>query len=158
MTMESLPLLHNIGGPPRASISWRGLQGHGRPYARDIRSRIDQAAGAGTWLDFRYEIRPGQPCFGHDWNNARAVLRVLHPDHHLDEEAARRSLVQRVEAHCRSLGWPACLIAQPAKSHLSREDLVLTDPLSAFVALSKSTGSIWLRERPPSLAPLHPPV
>ena len=34
---------------------------------------------------------------------------------------------------------------------------MLTDPLTTFVALSKSTGSIWLRARPPSLAPLHTP-
>jgi hypothetical protein len=34
----------------------------------------------------------------------------------------------------------------------------LSHPLTAFVALTTSTGSVWMKDREPRLAPLHHPV
>jgi hypothetical protein len=90
-----------------------------------------------------------------DWNNCGVLLRVLEPEHSLNETEAREELVKRIEMHAHSLKWPPFLMT--ADDFNPTVGLELSHPLTTFVALSKSTGSVWMKEREPRLAPLHHP-
>ena len=147
------PLLHNIGGPSRASIAWRGL---GRAHASDDQDHIRVAATQGTWLLASLTVGQAQKHYHRHWNTAAALLALVEPDHGLDEPAATRRLKERIEAHARELGWPACLVTMPRKP-LPQPAVTVGDALLTFAAMAKSTGSLWLRDRPAHLAPLHAP-
>lgn len=153
---ESPALLHNIGYAPQATLSWRGLN---RGEISNGKTRLRLAGQTGTWLNCRCVINSDHPQYGHDWNNARALLRLLDRKHDLEEEQARQALLERIESHCQGLNWSAYLVAEPTKKLAGGPDnLTLDHPLTAFVALSKSTGSLWMRDRPARLAPLHTPI
>lgn len=150
-------LLHNTGCAPRASILWRGI-GPG-PLADDA-ERIAVARRRGTWLHLSLSIGQADGRYRRDWHTAGALLGLLEPVHCLGEAAATRRLTDLIEARAEQLDWPRCLIAQTAAGWLggNRERRIALDhALTTFVALSKSTGSLWLRDRPPRLAPLHAP-
>jgi hypothetical protein len=97
-TPEATGLLHNIGGPPRVSIVWRGLR---EPLSRNLRGSIAIAASAGTWLRLQISISQNSRRYRRDWNTAAALYGLLDPDHSLSEEQARDRLVARIEAHSR---------------------------------------------------------
>jgi hypothetical protein len=146
-------LLHNAGWASGAAIAWRGL---GRGPLRDEVERIEVARGRGAWLHLQLSIGRGDARYRRDWNTAAALLALLEPGHGLDERAAERRLAQAIDAHAARLDWPRCLLV--GRDAFSRESKVtLDDAATAFVALSKSTGSLWLRDRAPRLAPLHAP-
>jgi hypothetical protein len=90
-----------------------------------------------------------------DWNNCGALLRVLEAGHTLNENEARIELIKRIEHHAQSLKWPTFLMT--SDDFNPTEGLELSHPLTTFVALSKSTGSVWMKDREPRLAPLHGP-
>jgi hypothetical protein len=84
------------------------------------------------------------------------ITAMVEPDHGLGEAAAALHLKQLIETHAGEMNWPACLVAMrpgPVRQPAVRVE----NALMAFVALAKSTGSLWLRDRPPHLAPLHSP-
>jgi hypothetical protein len=151
------PLLHNVGWAPHASIVWRGL---GRGPANADADRLEAARTHGAWLNVSTTIGRADPRWRTQWNTAAALLSVLEPAHGLDEAAATRRLLERIDAHARRLDWPAWLLAAPADPHVgTRHDpgVTLDHADTVFVALAKSTGSLWLRARAPRLAPLHAP-
>ena len=152
---ETPALLHNIGYAPHARLSWRGMN---RGEISDGETRIRLARKAGTWLVCRFVIRGGDPLYTPDWNNARALLRVLEPAHGLTEAQARQALLERIESHCQAQDWPAYLVAEPVGYGAYADSLALDHPLTAFLALAKSTGSLWMRDRPARLSPLHTPI
>jgi hypothetical protein len=153
--MEETPgLLHNIGGPPRASILWRGF---GRGPLADDAERIEVARRRGTWLHLTLSIGQANGRYQRDWNTAGALLRLLEPAHALGETAATRCLVERIEEHTERLDWPRCLMVGAAGGRRDQQ-VTLDHAPTTFVALSKSTGSLWMRDRVPRLAPLHAPT
>lgn len=154
-SQEPPPLLHNIGYAPHARLSWRGMN---RGEISDGEKQIRLARTTGTWLICRHVIQARTPLYTHDWNNARALLRVLDPEHGLTEATARQALLERIESHSEAQGWPTYLVAEPVGYGAYSESLTLDHPLTAFLALAKSTGSLWMRDRPARLSPLHTPV
>jgi hypothetical protein len=160
--LERAPgLLHNIGGPPRASILWRGI---GRGPLDDDAHRIEVARHRGSWLHLSLAIGQDDGRYHRDWNSAGALLRLLDPAHALTEAAAGRRLTDLIEACSLQLDWPRCLMVGNTAANRSGESafrreqgITLDHAPTTFVALSKSTGSLWLRDRAPRLAPLHAP-
>ena len=154
VTEQPPALLHNIGGPPRASILWRGF---GRGPLADETERIVVARTRGTWVSFSLSIGQHDARYARDWNSAAALLRLFEPGHALDEEAATRNVTHRIEAHAARLAWPPTLLVGQRGAERG-QTITLDDALTTFVALAKSTGSLWLRQRPVRLAPLQVPT
>jgi hypothetical protein len=176
VTKERAVALHNSGWAPRASIAWHGFR---RTQINDTQLLIEQAKTTGTWLACTYKLTKKHSLYERDWNNCKALLRVLVREgeffevdkegakegakegqrvnfNDLSESQCRAELVKRIEAHARALDWPPNLIND--EEYEVRTSLKISDPLTAFVALSKSTGSVWMRDRPVRLAPLHLPT
>ncbi len=151
---ETVPLLHNSGGYPHARIVWRGLR---TPPNLSAEDRIAIAAQHGAWLRLRWIITPSSKHFGKGWNSARKLLSLIEPNELPDEATARRRLLHLIDQRAQRLDWPHALLASDGKQPV-REGLVLDDALTTFVAISKSTGAVWLRDRAPVLAPLHAPL
>ena len=150
---EAPGLLHNTGCAPRASILWRGI---GRGPLADDAERIEVARRRGTWLHLTLSIGQANERYHRDWNTAGALLRLLEPAHELAEAAATRRMVELIEKHTARLDWPRCLMVGAACGRRDQQ-VTLDHAPTTFVALSKSTGSLWLRDRVPRLAPLHAP-
>jgi hypothetical protein len=150
-------LLHNSGCAPSASIVWRGL---GRSAVTNPAERLTLAGSRGTWLQLTLSIGVSDARYHREWNTAAPLLELVQPGHGLAQEPAQRRLIELIENHTAKLDWPPCLIAgapdfNPAGAN--QPGLALDHALSAFVAVSKSIGSLWLRNRPARLAPLHSP-
>jgi hypothetical protein len=165
-------LLHNIGGPPRATISWRGLGRGALGTASGSRPATGAGSGAsggtvaatgprGTWLQLTISIGQRDERYRRDWNTAGALLELAEPGHGLGEAAAQERLVAFIEEETARSPWPPCLLAgrggstrgQPSDLRVELDHVGTT-----FVALAKCTGSLWLRHRRPHLAPLHAPT
>jgi hypothetical protein len=153
-------LLHNIGGPPRASISWRGMpdstaaRGPGPDTSEPERPR-------GAWLQLSLSIGQRDERYRRDWNTASALLGVMEPEHGLSVAAAHERLVELIEAHTQRLAWPPVLLADSGRNGTGRSSghaVTVDHALTTFVALAKCTGSLWMRGRRPHLAPLHAPT
>ena len=155
-------LLHNIGGPPRATITWRGpdrFQAGGAP--RPPHEEPGPFSSRGMWLQLTISIGQRDARYRRDWNTAAALLDLVEPGHHLAEPQAQARLVDFIEEETARMPWPASLLAarggwtggQSSESRLEFDHAPTT-----FVAMSKCTGSLWLRHRRPHLAPLHAPV
>ena len=158
---ESPGLLHNTGYAPRASILWRGI---GRGPLGDDAQRIEVARHRGSWLHLSLVIGQADGRCHRDWNSAGALLRLLDPAHALGEAAAARRLADLIEACSAQLDWPRCLLVSSAVGNSAgrpgfnrAQGITLDHAPTTFVALTKSTGSLWLRDRAPRLAPLHAP-
>jgi hypothetical protein len=164
---EAAPgLLHNVGGPPRATISWRGL-GRTQPeaVAQGVASRRAPVASAarppGTWLQLTISIGQRDPRYRRDWNTATALLELVEPGHGLAEAPAQERLVTFIEEETSRSKWPASLLARRGGWNAGRPGdphMELDHVPTAFVAMAKCTGSLWLRDRRPHLAPLHAPT
>jgi len=152
-TVEATPLLHNSGWAPRASISWHGFK---RKKVMEEEVLIQEAKNKGTWLTCSFSVHRTHPLYTKDWNNCCAILRVLEPEHTMNESQARIELLSRIDAHAKTLNWPAFLMT--ANDFKPSVGVELSHPLTTFVALTKSTGSVWMMDRQPRLAPLHNPV
>ena len=155
-------LLHNVGGPPRASINWRGfnrVQAAGAP-----RAEHEDAAPfmpRGMWLQMTISIGQRDARYRRDWNTASALLELVEPGHGLGEAAAQARLVAFIQEETARHPWPPCLLAArggwgPGQDSASRVEF--DHAPTTFVAMAKSTGSLWLRDRRPHLAPLHAPM
>jgi hypothetical protein len=169
-------LLHNIGGPPRATISWRGMgrgpigAASGSPGSTGRSAGAGTSTGAaaaaansprGTWLQLSISIGQRDARYRRDWNTAGALLELVEPDHGLSEHEAQHRLVAFIEEETARSPWPACLLAGFSSRYTAQpSDLCveLDHVPTAFVALAKCTGSLWLRDRRPHLAPLHAPT
>src|SRR5690606_6272202 len=67
-----------------------------------------------------------------------------------------RRLAGLIEEHCRSLDWPRILLVREPGQAIGSA-LVLDHRPTTLVALAKSTGTVWMRDRPVRLAPLQSP-
>jgi hypothetical protein len=117
---------------------------------------IQESKSKGTWLTCSFRIHQNNALYTKDWNNCGAILRVLEPEHTLSEKDARVELLSRIDAHANTLKWPAFLMT--ADEFKPTAGVELSHPLTTFVALAKSTGSVWMKDREPRLAPLHSPT
>jgi hypothetical protein len=153
LPIESPALLHNSGWAPRAKISWHGFRR--QPYV-DEEILIQEAKSKGTWLNCNYRVYESDARYTPNWNNCGALLRVLEPEHALSEKEAEFELLKRIDAHAKALRLPPFLMT--ADEFNPTMGVELSHPLTTFVALAKSTGSVWMKEREPRLAPLHNPT
>ena len=90
-----------------------------------------------------------------------ALLGLVEPGHELAEAAAHERLLELIEAHTRRLAWPPLLLADTGRGGEGRSAgpaVTIDHALTTFVALAKCTGSLWMRDRRPHLAPLHAPT
>ena len=117
---------------------------------------IQEAKNKGTWLTCSFSVHRTHPLYTKDWNNCGIILRALEPEHTLNESEARVELLSRIETHAQLLKWPAFLMT--SDDFNPTEGVELSHPLTTFVALAKSTGSVWMKDREPRLAPLHNPT
>ena len=161
MRPDSPPgLLHNIGGPPRATISWRGMA-DGAGAAAPGQGAARPMGPRGAWLQLTISIGQRDERYRRDWNTAGALLGLVEPGHALGEAAAHSRLVALIEAHTQHLAWPSVLLAGNDSWSADRHDeppVTLDHALTTFVALAKCTGSLWTRDRRAHLAPLHAPT
>jgi hypothetical protein len=149
---DAAPALGMWGGPPPEKLVWYGY-GRG-PNLLDV-ERVEAARTSGVWLRLSFTLRlvASRP---RGWNTAASLLRLLEPRHRLPEDAATRQLVELIEAHAQRLDWPAVLLAGEPAVHRAGA-VALDHPLTAFVAIAKATGSLWLRSRSPRLSALQCP-
>lgn len=147
-------LLHNSGCAPRASIVWRGF---GRGPLSDDAQRIEAAAQRGSWLHLCISIGQRDARYHRDWNSAGALLQLVEPGHCLGEAAAAWRLAELIEAYTVRLDWPRCLLTASRCSG-GNGTITLDHAPTTFVALAKSAGNLWLRDRPARLAPLQTPT
>lgn len=164
---EAAPgLLHNVGGPPRATISWRGLgrtqaETAAQGGAHSVPPAASPARLPGAWLQLTISIGQRDPRYRRDWNTAAALLGLVEPGHGLAEAPAQERLVAFIEEETARCAWPACLIARRSNWSAGRPGdphVELDHVPTAFVAMAKCTGSLWLRDRRPHLAPLQTPT
>ena len=88
MRPDSPPgLLHNIGGPPRATISWRGMA-DGAGAAAPGQGAARPMGPRGAWLQLTISIGQRDERYRRDWNTAGALLGLVEPGHALGEAAA----------------------------------------------------------------------
>jgi len=165
---EAAPgLLHNSGYAPRATITWRGVgrDPNGPAAAGGKKAASASSAAAegprGTWLQLSISIGQRDARYRCDWNTAGALLELVEPNHGLAEREAQHRLVAFIEEETARSPWPACLLAGRGgwTTGQSSDLRVELDHVgTTFVALAKCTGSLWLRDRRPHLAPLHAPT
>jgi hypothetical protein len=151
---EATPLLHNIGGPPSATLTWRGLKASA---AGDAQSRIEEARKCGTWVRVMHRLYSRHPLFKNNWNSSVTVLKLFEPNHRKQEPGAARALVRHIDDTAAQLDWPRYVIADEKPRDLD-DVLLLDDAMLTFTVIAKSTGSVWMRDRAPRLAPLHSPL
>jgi hypothetical protein len=155
-------VLHNVGGPPRATITWRGTdrsQAGGAP--RQAHEEAAPFSSRGIWLQLTISIGQRDARYRRDWNTAAALLHLVEPEHGLEESAAQERLAALIEKETARRPWPASLLAARGGwtgGQSSELRMEFDHVLATFVAMSKCTGSLWLRSRRPHLAPLHAPV
>lgn len=165
---ETTPLLHNYGMPPTTFIRWKGLSAAANAPAGKTSSgnspkggaateTAGAANGGGCWLYCRHRF---DYTVSVDWNRCTELLERVRPGHGLREAQARRALLDAMQAHLEELDLPPVMVCSTGSFvGLSyRDHLILDHPLTAFVALGKCIGSLWLRERPWRLAPLNTPA
>lgn len=164
---EAFPgLLHNSGGFSRATITWRGLsRTHPGSAAHGTAPGCAPVASAarppGTWLQLTISIGQRDPRYRRDWNTAAALLELVEPGHALAEAPAQERLIAFIEDETARCAWPPCLLARRGGWNAGRPGdphMELDHVPTAFVALAKCTGSLWLRDRRPHLAPLQAPT
>jgi len=164
---EAAPgLLHNSGYAPRATITWRGVgrdpNGPAAAGGKEAASASSAAAEGprGTWLQLSISIGQRDARYRCDWNTAGALLELVEPNHGLAEREAQHRLVAFIEEETARSPWPASLLAacNGSGSRASGLRVEIDHVATTFVALTKCTGSLWLRDRRPHLAPLHAPT
>lgn len=155
---ETAALLHNMGGPPSATISWRGL---GQSVsAASVSLPRDVGHTSPTWLQLNLSIGQASPCYRRDWNTASALLGIVEPEHGLGEAAAQARLIAVIEAEAARCRWPARLLATPGVWDSRQENgpcVQVEHATATLMAMAKCTGSLWQRDRQPHLAALQSP-
>jgi len=159
----SPPLLHNSGYASSAPMVWHGLQRGASPTPAAGDAPLPASIAAqGQWLQLLASVGQRERTYRRDWNSARALLTLFEYRHGLTEALAERRLIDMLEHHCVQLQWPPCLLTgrrdqTRALRRNSSYILLRDEPLTAFVAIAKSIGNLWLSARPAQLASLQSP-
>jgi hypothetical protein len=136
---ETSALLHNMSSPPKSVIKYAGLSNIGR--AEEAKERGNKAGAFGTFISFRL---PQSLCR----MSPKSILKQLEVDVVGDP---KEFLLSLIETRARELPLPeACLVVPTNSAHPSP----LPDLLSALAVITKSSQSIWLRDKSPRLSAL----
>ena len=157
------PLLHNSGVPPRTVIAYEGLAGMARTagpggsgmagvsfgkqqapqiYGTPIRFRLEPEARARDAAEFLGRLRG-------TWSESEAQhageALPATDDHPSSPE---KILIIMINRQARGLPLPDGCLVIPAQDH---HPLWSTDPLTVLAIFSKSTRSVWLRAKYPTI-------
>ena len=133
---EISALLHNMSSPPKTVIKYAGLANIGK--AEKSKDRGNKAGAFGTFISFRLpqNLRRMGP---------KSILKQLEVEVIGDPKELLLSLI---ETRARELQLPeACLVVPTKSTHPNP----WPDPLSALAIITKSSQSIWLRNKSPRL-------
>lgn len=155
---EPASLLHNIGGPPMAILRWNGLGRSDRSTAPG--AKFKEADRRGTWLFCIHKrVQDATEPIPSGPDHCRLLLKLIEPNHCLNDVSSKRRLTEQLEAHTQALNWPRHLIAQSSFTQdTAYQQLVIDHPLTVFVALTRSIGHLWSRDRALKLSRLASPT
>ena len=129
-------LLHNMSSPPKTVIKYAGLANIGR--AEKSKDRGNHAGVFGTFISFRLPKNMGRM-------GPKSILKQLEVEVIGDP---KEFLLDLIETRARELQLPeACLVVPTKSTHPNP----WPDPLSALAVITKSSQSIWLRDKSPRL-------
>lgn len=135
-TIDTTPLLHNIGAPPRTVVRYSGLA--------NVAQTGDGAGAARPAPSYGSPVRFVLPA-DVDTSTPTTILHSLGIDPGDDAQATLESLIN---ARANELPLPAgCAVIAAADTHR----VIWADALSALAILTKCSDSIWLRAKTPSL-------
>ena len=144
--VDTSALLHNMSAPPKTLVKYSGLEG------------LTQQAGPGgsgvTGLKYtnpsvfgqavRFVIPPAY--FGQE---PESILKLLQISHDSKFTSATEQLSALINQRAKKLPLPeGCAVIKTN----GQEPEIWTDALSVLAILTKSTDTIWLRSKSPSLA------
>ncbi len=141
---EPAPLLHNMSAPPKSVVTYTGLSGVMTPRGSDATSR-PYADGH----QFGRTVRFTWPVGLH----GATPLAVLHHLGVAHDETVHGTPNQHLQAlvnqRADALPLPeGCAVVRAHQDH----PVVWPDLLAALAVLSKSTDTVWLRSKAPTLA------
>lgn len=163
-TEPRAPLLHNSGVPPRTVIAYEGLAGMARTlgpggsgmagvsfgkqqppriYGTPIRFRLEPQAQARDAAEFLGRLR-GTWTEDEGQNDGEEL-----PDALDQPSSPEKVLITLINRQARGLPLPDGCLVIPAQDH---HRLWSTDPLTVLAIFSKSTRSVWLRAKHPTIA------
>lgn len=135
-TIDTTPLLHNIGAPPRTVVRYSGLS--------NVMGPADDAADPtpspmhGTAIRF---VLPAD----FDTASPAAILHSLGMSAADDPQSTLESVIN---THADSLPLPGgCVVIPATDAHR----ILWPDALSALAILAKSSDNIWLRAKIPAV-------
>lgn len=143
------PLLHNMSAPPKSVVRYSGLSG--------LAEQTGPGGSGVTSLRYRNVTQHGV-CVRFEW---AAHLNVLSPSSILASlgfagldtcaDSASRRLIQLINQRASELPLPeGCAVIKSLPSH----EIRWPDPLAALAVLTKSTDTVWLRTKTPTLSKL----
>lgn len=146
---ECTALLHNMSAPPKSVVRYVGLASLARqtgPGGSGLASvQFSGAQHLGNAI--RFELPPML-----DVANPAEILRGLGLAHNETQDGpAANHLVRLINARAEQLPLPeGCAVIKSLQTHAE----IWSDPLAALAALTKSTDTVWLRGKTPTLSSL----
>lgn len=138
-------LLHNMSAPPKTTISWRGLTSLREPpgSGQGDASILGPNPASIFGTPVRFSLSPAIAA-----KSPHGILLHLGCRRGPDPAAELRALI---DTHAATLPLPAgCAVIGSLPDHLSP----WTDTLTVLAVLTKSSGSVWLRAKTPTLSAL----
>ena len=135
-TIDTTTLLHNIGAPPRTVVRYSGLSSMTTPAAEGADPSPSPMHGSAVRFVLPEDVETSSPA---------AMLHSLGVDPGDDPQATLESLIN---ARANALPLPDGCVVIPAND---AHRIIWTDALSALAILAKSSGSIWLRAKMPTV-------
>ena len=144
---EHSNLLHNMSTPPKSVVKYTGLSWvvtRGIPGGSGVTS-IKYAAGSQFGTVVRFILR--EDLRGASIKKVLAALEALPQGN--DQITPDRRLITLINRRAAKLPLPdGCAVIKTNPAH----EVLWDDPLSALAILSKSTDTVWLRNKSPSLS------
>jgi hypothetical protein len=144
---EHSNLLHNMSAPPKSVVKYTGLSWvvtRGIPGGSGVTS-IKYSAGSQFGTVVRFILR--EDLRGASIKKVLASLEALPQGN--DQISPDRRLITLINRRAAELPLPdGCAVIKTNPAH----EVLWDDPLSALAILSKSTDTVWLRNKAPSLS------
>lgn len=141
--IENRNLLHNMSAPPKTVVTYAGLAGLAAQTGADdsVADNLDFKDPQIFGTPVRFELPVGLA----ERSSPSDVLRNLGEEVEIDP---LRRLIELIEVRAYELPIPdGCVVIPAASEHR----VLWPDVLSTLAILSKSSDSIWLRSKTPTL-------
>ena len=148
---EASPLLHNMSAPPKSVVRYSGLSGLAKqtgPGGTGVAS-VHYGSSHHLGIAVRFELPPMLI-------DVAAPLEILKrlglPHDEVKDGPADKHLNRLINERANHLPLPeGCAVIQGLQAHPEIWD----DPLATIAALTKSTDTVWLRGKSPTLSNLQ---